>query len=463
MQQVIDKKDWYLSAFEGFERRLNGKSASPLHSVRKAAIARFAEIGFPTPRDEEWRYTSVAPILRNAFRPVTDYDLGGMTAAQLEPFTLRGLASIELVFVNGHYSPELSSPRPLSEGVEAGSLAAALDATSEAVEAHLARYVRLEASNSPMRDQHAFAALNTAFIQDGAFVHLAEGAVLEAPIHLLFVSTARGEAIASHPRNLILADAGSRATLIESYVGPKEGVYFTNAVTEVVAGENAVLDYIKLQRESREGFHVARTHAHLNRNSAFSSHIISLGGALVRNEVTAVLDGEDAKSTLNGFYLLDGRQHVDNHTWIEHIKPYSTSRELYKGIMDGASTGVFRGRIYVHPMAHKPGRTQLLVDAIQSNRTLVLSEDARITTKPQLEIYADDVRCTHGATVGQLDENAIFYLRSRGIGLEAARQVLIQAFANEILDLVKVEPVRAQLERLVSQQLEAGRRARGAR
>ncbi len=456
MQQAIDKKDWYLSAFEGFEKRLNGKSASPLHSARKSAIARFAEIGFPTPRDEEWRYTNLAPILRNAFRPVTDYDPGGVTAGQLEPFSFKGLACIELVFVNGHYAPELSSPRPLPKGVQVSSLAAALDATPEAVEAHLARYVRLDGGAAPMRDHHAFAALNTAFMQDGAFVHLPKGAVLETPIHLLFVSTVRGEATVSHPRNLILAEAGSRATLFESYVGPKEDVYLTNAVTEIVLGENAALDSYKLQRESREGFHIARSHAHLSRNSAFSSHVISLGGALVRNEVTAILDGEGGTATLNGFSLLEGRQHVDNHTWIEHVKPHCTSRELYKGIMDGASTGVFRGRIFVHQEAQK-------TDAIQSNRTLVLSDDARITTKPQLEIYADDVKCTHGATVGRLDQNAIFYLRSRGIGLEAARQILIQAFANEILDLVRVEPVRAQLERLVSQQLEAGRRAREAR
>jgi Fe-S cluster assembly protein SufD len=342
--------------------------------------------------------------------------------------------------------------------VRAESLAAALEADSEAVRAHLGRHVRLglDGGAAPMRDQHAFAALNTAFTQDGAFIHLPEGKVLEAPIHLMFVSTAQGEATVSHPRNLIVAEAGSRATLLESYVGPQGEVYLTNAVTEAVVGEGANLDYYKLQRESREGFHIARAHAHVSRNGAFSSNILSLGGSLVRNEVTTVLDGEGVTSTLNGFSLLEGRQHVDNHTWIEHVKPHGTSRELYKGILDGASTGVFRGRIYVHQEAQK-------TDAIQSNRTLVLSDDARITTKPQLEIYADDVRCTHGATVGRLDENAIFYLRSRGVGLEAARQVLIQAFANEVLDLVKVEPARAQVEGIVSQKLEAGRRARGAR
>jgi Fe-S cluster assembly protein SufD len=455
MQQTIDQKDLYLSAFEGFEKRLNGKSASPLHLVRRAAIARFAELGFPTTRDEAWRTTSVAPITKVAFRPATGYDPQGLTAGQLAPFLFEGLAGSRLVFVNGHYSPELSSLRPLPKGARAGSLAAALASDPEAVEPHLARYARYQ--------DHAFAALNTAFIQDGAFVRIPKGAVLEDPVHLLFVSTARGEAIVSHPRSLILAEADSRATIIESYVGPDRGVSFTNGVTEVVAGENAVVDHCKIQREASEAFHVATFHAHQGRGSRLSTHAISLGGGLVRNDVVVALDGEDAQATLNGFYLTDGRQHVDNHTWIEHIQPYCTSRELYKGILDGESRGVFRGRIFVHPMAHRAGRGQLLVDAIQSNPNLLLSDGAEVNTRPQLEIYADDVRCTHGATVGQLDENAIFYLRSRGIGLEEARQILVKAFADEVLNLIQAEPVRAQLERLVSQKLEAGRGVREAR
>ncbi len=454
MQQTIDQKDRYLSAFEGFERCLNGKSASPLHAVRRAAIARFAELGFPTTRDEAWRTTSVAPITKVAFKPATGYDPQGLTAGRLAPFLFEGLACSRLVFVNGYYSPELSSLRALPEGAQAGSLAATLASDPEAVAPHLARHARYQ--------DHAFAALNTAFIQDGAFVRIPKGAALEDPIHLLFVSTARGDAIASHPRSLIVAEAGSRATVIESYVGPDQGVSFTNGVTEVVAGENAVVGHYKVQREAREAFHVATFHAHQGRGSKLSTQSISLGGGLVRNDVAVTLDGEDAEAALNGFYLADGRQHVDNHTWIEHVQPYCTSRELYKGILDGESKGVFRGRIFVHPMAHRAGRGQLLVDAIQSNPNLLLSDRAEVSTRPQLEIYADDVRCTHGATVGQLDENAIFYLRSRGIGLEEARQVLIKAFADEVLNLIQVEPVRAQLERLVSQKLEAGRRAREA-
>lgn len=452
MQQTIDQKDCYLSAFEGFEKGLNGKSASPIHAIRRAAIARFAELGFPTARDEAWRATSVAPIAKVAFKPASGHDLRGVTAGQLEPFTFNGLACSRLVFVNGHYSSELSSLRTLPKGVRVGSLAAAIEAEPGAVEPHLAHHARY-------RD-HAFAALNTAFIRDGAFIHLPKGAVVEDPIHLMFVSTARGEATVSHPRNLIIAGADSRATVIESYIGLDDGVYLTNGVTEVVLEARAAIDHCKLQREGREAFHVATLHARLDRGSRFSTHSVSLGGALVRNDVTTVLDGEDAEAVLNGFYLTDGHQHVDNHTWIEHVKPYTTSRELYKGILDGASRGVFRGRIYVHPMAPQPGRSQLLVDAIQSNPNLLLSDRAEISTRPQLEIYADDVRCTHGATVGQLDEGAIFYLRARGIGLEAARQILVEAFAGEALGLVTVEPVRAHLERLVSEKLEAGRKAR---
>lgn len=448
MMQTSDRKDWYLSTFEGFEKRLNGKSTSPVHALRRAAIARFAELGFPTTRDEEWRYTNVAPIARTAFRPVIERDGRGLTVGQIEPFTFGDLACHQLVFVNGHYSPEMSSLRPLPKGLRVSSLAAALESDPGALEPHLGRH-------APYED-HAFAALNTAFIRDGAFVRIPKGTVLQEPIHLLFVSTARGEATASHPRSLILAEANAQATLIESYVGPEGDVYFTNAVTEVVVGENAALDYYKVQRESRGAFHIARLQVHLGRSSTFSSNVISLGGSLVRNEVSTVLDGEGVESTLNGLYLTDGQQHVDNHTWIEHAGPRGTSREVYKGILDGESKGVFRGRIFVHQAAQK-------TDAIQSNPNLLLSDRAEITTKPQLEIYADDVRCTHGATIGQLNPDAIFYLRSRGIGEKEARQILVHAFAGEVLDLIRVEEVRTHLDRLVGEKLEAGRRVRGTR
>jgi Fe-S cluster assembly protein SufD len=272
--------------------------------------------------------------------------------------------------------------------------------------------------------------------------------ILETPIHLVFVTTAAGEGTVSHPRNLVVAGVGSQATVVESYLGLEEELYFTNAVSEIAAGERAVLDHYKVQHESREAFHVANLQVHQEQASKFSTHYLGFGGALVRNEVRAALEGEGCECTINGLYMAGDRQHLDNHTVIDHAKPHCASHELYKGILDGKAHGVFNGKIFVRQDAQK-------TDAKQTNKTLLLSDDAVINTKPQLEIYADDVKCTHGATVGQLDADAIFYLRSRGIGREAARSLLTFAFANDIISRVKVEPIRARLEQtlLAAQQL----------
>ena len=439
-------QDRYLADFERFEK--NGWTGGPswVHQIRKAAISGFAELGFPTTQHEEWKYTSVAPIVKAPFRPADD-EPDGLTKESLSLHTLGQAACAQLVFVNGRYSPALSSIGSLPEGVKAGSLATALSADPAAVEPHLARHASYQG--------HPFVALNTAFIQDGAFVSIPKGRVVEKPIHMLFVSTPsfgsahdrRGKAIVSHPRNLILAGDDSQAMIVESYIGLNNALYFTNVVTEIVAGENAVVAHYKLQRESEEAFHISTVQASLNHSSNFSSHSIDLGGALVRNDVNAVLDGKGIECTLDGLYMVAGRQHVDNHTRIDHVKPHCSSRELYKGVLGGRSKGVFNGKIYVHKDAQK-------TDAKQTNKNLLLSEDAVINTKPQLEIYADDVKCTHGTTIGQLDQEAIFYLRSRGIDLEAARGLLTYAFASEMIGRIKVEPVRAQLEHLLLARLQ---------
>ena len=428
-------QDRYLADFERFEKNGAAKEPSWVHQIRKAAISRFAELGFPTTQHEEWKYTSVAPIVKVPFRPA-DFEPDGLTKESLALHTLGQAACAQLVFVNGRYSPALSSFGSLPDGVKAGSLATALSADPAAVEPHLARHAGYH--------DHPFVALNTAFLQDGAFVSIPKGKVVERPIHLLFVSTHdnRRRATVSHPRNLILAGDDSQAMIIESYVGLNNALYFTNAVTEIVAGENAVVAHYKLQRESEEAFHISTVQASLSHSSNFSSHSIHLGGALVRNDVNAVLDGQGIECTLDGLYMVAGRQHVDNHTRIDHVKPHCSSRELYKGVLGGRSKGVFNGKIYVHKDAQK-------TDAKQTNKNLLLSEDAVINTKPQLEIYADDVKCTHGTTIGQLDQEAIFYLRSRGIDLEAARGLLTYAFASEMIGRIKVEPVRAQLEHLL--------------
>lgn len=442
----------FLAHFERHENAVFGLEPSWLISHRRAAIARFTEVGFPTLKDEEWRYTNVRPIAEVPFRPA----MSGPSTLSVDD--LAGLSSgaqgCRLVFVNGKYAPELSFANRLPKGVKAGSLAELLTMNPQWLEGHLAQYARYL--------NNSFVALNTALMEDGAFVHIARGAVIEEPLYLLFISTEPREPSVTHPRNLIVAEESSQAKIVESYVGFNSRAgeeshraatggcpYLTNVVTEIAAAPNAILDHYKLQRESESAFHVATIQVQLAGDSTFSSHAISLGGALVRNDVNAVLSGEGIECTLNGLNMATGRQHVDTHTVIDHAKPHCTSHELYKTILDEKATSVFNGKIYVRQDAQK-------TDAKQTNQNLLLSEDAVINTKPQLEIFADDVRCTHGATVGQLDEDAIFYLRTRGIGLEEARNLLTYAFASDIIHRINVEPLRAELEKLLFTRLPRG-------
>ncbi|HXG09082.1 MAG TPA: Fe-S cluster assembly protein SufD [Gemmataceae bacterium] len=433
MTQLMEEKDQYLAAFADFEKRLGKGAAAPLHRVRQAAIERFAALGFPTLEDEEWRFTNLAPLIRTSFH-LAGPDGRMPDAAEIERLAIPAGDCTRLVFVNGHYAPGLSSLRTLPPGTIAGSLAEALRDHPDQVEPHLARHAGYE--------EHPFIALNTAFLQDGAFLFIPRGKVVAEPVYLLFVSTAASEPTVSHPRSLVIVGEDSQVRLIEGYFGPEGEVYFTNAVTEVVAGPNAVVDHYKLQRESTRAFHVATLQVQQDRTSNFADHAITLGGGLVRNEINVLLGGEGGECTLNGLYLAAGRQHVDNRTLIDHAQPHCTSHELYRGILDGQAHGVFNGKIWVRPGAQK-------TDAKQTNQTLLLSEDAVINTKPQLEIYADDVKCTHGATVGQLDAEGIFYLRSRGISREEARNLLTFAFANDIIGRVKIEPLRARLEEML--------------
>jgi Fe-S cluster assembly protein SufD len=320
------------------------------------------------------------------------------------------------------------------------SLAAALAADSPLLQKHLGRYAQDETN--------PFAALNTAFFQDGAFVHIAPGKVLEAPIHLLFISTLTEAGSTAHPRNLIIAGASSQATVLESYVSTVDAPYFTNAVTELVLDEGAVVEHCKFQDESRSAFHLAAIHAQLARKSNLTSHSIATGARLSRNSIRTILAGEGVECVLNGLYLTHDDQLADHHMVVEHAQPHCNSHEYYNGILDGRSKGVFHGRILVRQAAQK-------TDAKQTNKNLLLSEDATIDTKPQLEIYADDVKCTHGATIGQLNEESIFYLRARGIGVDTARQMLIHAFAGEIIERIRHRPARDELDRLIWERLEA--------
>lgn len=436
MSQALAEQHQYLTDFERFEER--GAGPAWVQLIRREAISRFAALGFPTTKDEEWKYTNVAPILKIPFKPAPARSNGLATVEALDRTATIRLPAERLAFIDGRYSKELSSrPRP-SGRVRCSSLAAALASDREALQPHLARYADFKT--------RAFVALNTAFLEDGAFVYIPRGAIIEEPIFMLFVSTAGGGTEVSYPRNLIVADRDSQVTLVEAYVGPEDRVYFTSGVTEIVAGENAVVDHYKLLLEGEEAFHVATQQAQLARNSNFTSHLITLGGSLVRNDVNAVLAGEGVECVLNGLFLAAGNQHVDSHTRIDHVQPHGMSRELYKGILDGKAKGVFNGKIYVHKSAPK-------TDAKQTNKNLLLSRDASIDTKPQLEIYNNDVKCTHGSTIGQLSQDALFYLRARGIGMDEARRLLTYAFASEIIRGIKVASVREQLDQLVMARL----------
>jgi len=446
-----DRRDAHIDSFHRLEKTLATIGPAWVHALRTSAIARFAELGFPTPQDENWRHTNVGRIARTPFAPAPRAQLAPEMRDQVRELTsephrpgmyrlLRGnlTRQIRVVFVNGHFAPELSSIAELPPGARVESLAAALASHPETVGPHLARHARFEA--------RPFVALNTAFIDDGVFVHIPRRTVLAEPIVLVFLSTVDGVATASHPRNLIVVEAESQATIVECYAGLSIGAYLTNVVTEVVAGENAIVEHAKIQRETESAFHVAALQFVLARASRVTSHVVTFGGALVRNEVNALLAGEGAEATLNGLSISAGSQHVDNHTGIEHAAAHCASHELYKGIFGGTARGVFHGRILVRPDAQK-------TDAKQTNKNLLLSEGAMVDTRPQLEIYADDVKCTHGATIGRLDDNALFYLRSRGVPADEARRLLTYAFASDVVERVVAPAVRALLEDIVSEEL----------
>lgn len=409
-----------------------------LAALRRGAMERFIQVGLPTTRDEDWKFTSVAAIGQGNFaRPDPAAGFKGPRAS------LHGLQFgvpdwCELVFVNGQFSPALSTiPEPI-QGVSVQSLAALVGRTPDLLEPVLGQVAGAEA---------AFTALNTALMSDGAVVRIGRGTLAPGLIHLLFLSDAVAGPIATHPRTLIIAEESSDVTVVESYASISEDVYFTNAVTEIVVGPNARVEHIKLQRESERAFHVGTIETRQMRHSRFRSFSFAIGSTLARTNIYSIMNGEGSDCTMNGLYLLHGNQHIDHQTRIEHAQPNCTSREVYKGVLDGSSHGVFNGKVFVRPEAQK-------TDGKQTNKNLLLSEGAKVDTKPQLEIYADDVKCTHGATVGRLDEIGMFYLESRGISAALARRLLTYGFAAEVLAEVTQDPIRAQLERLVFERLE---------
>jgi Fe-S cluster assembly protein SufD len=435
---VRNETDAHLARFERFQKEAH--EPAWITSLRRAGIARFSEAGFPTLRDEDWRFTNVAPITRLPFKPVFELAHPALTPQAIAGFTFGHLPANRLVFINGRYAAELSKVEAQPAGVVISSLAAALAANPAALEQHLA-------GHEPDND-NAFAALNAAFFQDGAFIQVSAGQAVAAPVHLLFIATSEETGATWHPRNVIAAGNDSRLTVLETYASTADAPYFTNAVTEIVLAENAVVEHCKFQDESPAAFHMAGIHARLDRGCNFISHSIAVGGRLSRNNIRTHLGGEGVECILNGLYLTRDDQLADHHMVVEHAQPHCNSHEYYNGILDGRSKGVFHGRILVRPAAQK-------TDAKQTNKNLLLSEDATVDTKPQLEIYADDVKCTHGATVGQLNDESIFYLRARGLDAETARRMLIHAFAGEIIERVRYAPAREELDTLVWERLEA--------
>ncbi len=417
--------------------------APALRALRQAGRDRFAAVGLPTPAEEGWRFTDVSALGRKPFRRATPTD-NGVTADDVLERVVPGATC--RVFVNGHAAPHLSLGPALPAGVVVTGLAAALEDCPELVAAHLGRYARIEAN--------PFTALNTAHIEDGAFVYVPRGVVVPAPVQLLFVGRAAGAATVAYPRNLVVAEENCQLTLVEHYVGLSPD-YFTCVVSELAVAPGAVVDHYKVQAEAPGAVHMATQQLHQGGASAFSSHAIHTGGRLVRNDVNAELMGEGADCILNGLYMVHDRQLVDNHMWVEHVAPHCTSHELYKGILEDHARAVFNGRIKVHPGAQK-------TDAKQTNRNLILSANAVANSNPQLEIFADDVKCTHGSTVGQLDQEAVFYLRSRGIGLEAAQSILTFAFAEDIVNRIKVPAVRREVEEFLFRRLPHGEVVRDA-
>jgi Fe-S cluster assembly protein SufD len=446
MANVQAIEDIYLEQFTRLEkaRREQGWWALP---VRREAIARFVDLGFPTTEDEDWKYTSVEPIKERSFIPAL-YEVDSLDAGRINIPDLTGPTGVRVVFVNGRFVPRLSSPHQSAQDIFIGSLAAVIHTDPHRVEPYLAKYADYQ--------KHVFIALNTAFMEDGAFVHIPEGRILPEPVHLVFIATVQADATLCHPRNLIVLDPGSQATILETYLGLGEGVYFTNAVTEMIIGESAVGRHYKMQMEHHDAFHIATLQVHLLRDSDFASHMLSIGGALARNDLNVMLEGEGANASLNGLYVASGMQHMDHHTLIDHIKPHGTSRELYKGILAGKSRGVFDGKIVVHPNAQK-------TDARQVNKNLLFSENAWVNTKPQLEIHADDVKCTHGSSVGPPEQDWMFYLRARGLDRRAATILLATAFAGEVIGQIPLETYRTYLEDLLASKIESNQTAEGAK
>mgnify|MGYP006271532767 CR=1 FL=1 len=422
-------EDRFVSAFQVHHGQALNGTTEGIADRRAKAIERFAELGLPTHKQEAWKYTNIAKELAHPYSLPITADAPSVSADDIAPFRIEGLDAHRLVLVNGRFDADLSDIGDLPDGVVVTNLNAAGESYADRVDAHYGQYADA--------DEEALAALNTAFVQDGVFVHVPRGTLLEKPVFVLHV-TAADEDLLIQPRNLFVVEDGAAARIIEVQASLTDVRSFTNAVTEAYVGADGNLDHYLVQNAGNSASQVQTTAAYQEHDSVFDTHTTTLSGKVVRNNLTITPDGEHCESHLFGLNLARGSMHVDNHTLVDHTKPDCFSNELYKNILSGEARGVFNGKVFVHKDSQR-------INAYQSNKSLVLSNDARMFAKPELEIYADDVQCSHGATTGQIDPEGLFYLRSRGISEERARILMLQAFAQDVIDEIKDDTLRESL------------------
>lgn len=431
-ENSTESVSWYLSSFDKLQK--SGSEDTAFASTRQQAMRKFAELGFPSTKDEEWKYTSVASLLDTKLEQKQKSE--SIKKAAIAGLAFSTAKDNTLIFINGIFSDELSTVTLAGDGVVVSTLSQALIEHRDLVQEHLGKYINYE--------EESFTALNTGFMQNGLFVHVPENANIKEAIQVIYLTTPEAGSFVAHPRSLVVLGKNSSCDIIESFHSESTSLYFNNAVAEFLIAENAQLDHVKIQQEGAEAYHISNYQFHQERDSRVSTLNVDLGSALVRNNTNVILNDINCETHLFGFFMGGDTQHIDNHTFIDHAKPHCFSNELYKGILDDKSKGVFNGKILVRQDAQK-------TNALQSNKTLLLTDDAVINAKPQLEIFADDVKCTHGATIGQLDDEALFYLRARGINEEMAGAMLRHAFVSDVLENAKDEEVRTYLDAKVIQ------------
>ena len=436
MKDKKNIKEIFKSNFNEFEDRLNGESKTEFHKLRKNAFDHFSNLNFPNNKDEEWRYTNISPLVNNNFViPSNNIEFND---DDISKYFLKDIDAYKIIFVNGRFSSEHSDIKDLEEGLEIKSIA-------ECIKSNQKDFLKYLGKNADYRND-IFTSLNTAFTNDGVFLKVNSNCIIEKPIYILYLTKTEDLHLQIHPRNLIVAAKNSHFTVIEHFSSTDDSTYFTNAITEIVSDENSVIDHIKLQEESRNSFHISRLEVEQKRSSNFTSHLISIGSKISRNNLNSTFKDEGGEAMMNGLFLIEEDQLFDVHSMIDHAKPHCESHEHFKGILDNSSRGVFNGKIMVRKDAQK-------TNAFQENNNILLSDEALINTKPQLEIFADDVKCSHGATIGQLDENAKFYLKSRGIGEEASKVILLHAFASDVINHIKVDAVKKYTEEIITKRI----------